>query len=438
MLKKLLNIGINHSMPIYEQRKIRLLNFLGIVLMVVQPFAITLYSIEQDILGLTFAVLDGLSGVFVIYFNHRKNYHFTRLFIFCYFPLSLLLQIIILKSPEIELFWVSVLIGIFFVFDTSKTRKLFFIYVGVLIIISYSYLSYYSLVPFSAEKFVYALLNIVVLMTVLIISTYQMLSFFIKNTEYFQLLAEEKNQEILQQNEEILQQSEYLNETNKLKDRLFSIIAHDLRNPVAALRNTIDILEPEMLNTNELAFIKEELSRQFSSMDFTLNNLLTWARSQMKGEVIKAEPIDMHEIIENNARLFAPMLKAKELLLLNTIDEKVKAYADLNHFRFILRNLINNAIKFSENEGVITISAIEEANFVTITVGDKGIGIRQEQQKKLFHINTNYTTEGTQGEKGTALGLILCKEFVEKNGGKIWVESEIGKGSTFYFTLPKC
>ncbi len=437
MLKKLLNAGIEPSMFIFEQRRIRLLNFISLILIVYQPFTITLYTIAQDTWGVIFSVFDGLAGILVIYLQSQKRSVSARIFIFIYFPISLFIQVIVLKAMELQSFWLLTLIGVFFIFENGRLRKLFFGYIGILIVISYFFLYNMNELPFSSEKFMLLMLNIVLITFLFLISTYYFLSFFIQNTEYFQKLAEERNQEILIQNEEIMQQAEYLNETNKLKDRLFSIIAHDLRNPVAALRNTIDILDPQMLNTSELAFIKEELSRQFNSMDFTLNNLLAWAKSQMKGEVMKVENIDIHQIVDNNAKLFEPMLKAKEILLSNAVDEQTKAYADLNHFRFILRNLLNNAIKFSEKEGVITVSAVEKGDFVTIAVKDKGIGIRQEQQKKLFNINTNYSTDGTHGEKGTALGLILCKEFVEKNGGKIWVESEVGKGSTFYFTLQK-
>lgn len=261
-----------------------------------------------------------------------------------------------------------------------------------------------------------------------------------QQNEALDALNEELQQNIQQvemQKREIELQSAQLSDANQTKDRLFSIIAHDLRNPVAALRNTIDILSPDILNSEELDFIKEELGRQFSSMDFTLNNLLGWARSQMQGENVKPSRVNAYEIVINNLELFAPMLHAKQVQFQNSVPPTLHVWADLNHLRFIFRNLINNAIKFSQKESMIFISAREDANFVTFAIRDKGIGIREEKQKRLFDIQTNFSTDGTAGEKGTGLGLVLCKEFVEKNGGKIWVESEVGRGSTFYFTLLK-
>ncbi len=260
-------------------------------------------------------------------------------------------------------------------------------------------------------------------------------------TQENEKLVREQNEVLEQKVQErtlqIAKQATELRKLNVFKDRLFSIIAHDLRNPVAALRNTIDILDPEMLNTDELTFIKAELGRQFSSVDFTLNNLLVWAKNEMQGEGAKQEKINAYKIVEENMALFAPMLFTKEIQFQNTISPDIKIWADLNHVRFIFRNLINNAIKFSENNGLITITAMEKDRLTTLTVQDNGTGIKVEKQQKLFDIHTNYSTDGTAGEKGTGLGLILCKEFVEKNGGNIWVKSEVGKGSIFYFTLPK-
>ncbi len=437
MLKSLLNFGVIPLMSVTEQRKVRLLNFLCLLLILVQPFVVLSYAIQGNILGEATSVIDIFAAMLALYLQSKQKFHLARVAIFAYYPLSLFVQITLLQSPEIQLFWGTVLIVIFFLFDESFWRKILFIYVGLLAIMSYYYLSYDLQTPFTWEKFVSSVLNILVVVITLLIATYQMLSFFEKNTMYFQRLTEEKNQEILQQNEEILQQSEYLNEMNRLKDRLFSVIAHDLRNPVAALRNTIDILDPQILSSGELEFIKAELIQQFGSVDFTLNNLLTWARGQIKGEILLPEVINVHEIVEGSIEDFTGFSSSKNIAIINDVPKHTQVYADLNHLRFLLRNLLNNAIKFSQKQGVITIFAYEDERFTVIAVKDKGVGISPEKQSYLFDIYSNFTTEGTQGEKGTGLGLILCKEFVEKNGGKIWVESKVGKGSSFYFTLPK-
>ncbi|MCU0391815.1 MAG: ATP-binding protein, partial [Thermoflexibacter sp.] len=245
---------------------------------------------------------------------------------------------------------------------------------------------------------------------------------------------DEANASLSENLKEIQKQNQALDEANKTKNKLFSIIAHDLRNPVAALRNAVDILDPNILNSSELEFIKAELNRQFKGMDFTLSNLLTWAKTQMEEEKLMRENINLTALIAGNEDLYLAMFKEKSLHFVNKVPPDMLVYANIDYLRFILRNLINNAIKFSEIGGTITITASQRVGDIVIAVKDTGVGIGKERQENLF--KGNQVTEGTAGEKGTGLGLVLCKEFVEKNGGKIWVESEIGKGSTFYFTLP--
>lgn len=250
-----------------------------------------------------------------------------------------------------------------------------------------------------------------------------------------EVLIEEKNKEL---NEKIEQRTAELRASNITKDKLFSIISHDLRSPMAALKSTIEILDPQILNSVELEMIKRELSKQFEATDDTLQNLLLWAKSQMGGVSIQKEEIQLKKIIDQKIVLFALIAENKQIRLINNIEEQIQVYADINHLRLILRNLIANAFKFTLINGTITISATQESeDFITIAVKDTGVGMTVEQIGKLFITNTHFSTRGTDDEHGTGLGLLLCKDFVEKNGGKIWVESEINKGSTFYFTLPK-
>lgn len=290
-------------------------------------------------------------------------------------------------------------------------------------------------------NWLYVALGLVFLVSILTFSLYRSRQ---KLWQANRLLAfqktelEQKNAEIDEQNRSISLQSAQLQEMNKFKDKLFSIIAHDLRNPVMALKNTIDILDPEILHTSELTFIKTELLKQFNSMDFTLTNLLEWARSQMKGENYFKEYLNLREIVENTIKLLQSLAKLKEITICNQVPAHSIVHADLNHVRFVIRNLINNAIKFTNRGGYINIFvSSQDNNYCVIAIKDTGIGISKEEQNKLFNMNINTSGQGTEGEKGTGLGLILCKEFVEKNNGRIWVESEKGQGSTFYFTLPE-
>ncbi len=233
-------------------------------------------------------------------------------------------------------------------------------------------------------------------------------------------------------------------DSNKTKDKFFSIIAHDLRSPFNSMLGF-----SKMLNKN---FDKYDTEKQKKLLGFVhidiqntyklLENLLLWSRSQQgvidfkpKKETLYLLFVDIIEVLKQSA-------KNKSITLTNQISKNLNVNADIDMFSTIIRNLISNAIKFTPRGGEILINArsITDENkqgFAEITVKDNGVGISKEIQSKLFDIGENRSTEGTENEEGTGLGLILCKEFVEKHGGKIWVESEVGTGSSFVFTLPE-
>ena len=259
------------------------------------------------------------------------------------------------------------------------------------------------------------------------------------------LLLSKRNQQIRlnqilnQKNDEISIQRDHLNELNQTKDKLFSIIAHDLRGPIG---NTSSFLE--VLTENDGEFTKEQLLENLillkdsSKATFKLlENLLTWARSQ-KGEIeFNPVPNDLFKVVQSNIDLFASNAENKKILILNNLDQYLIFDFDSDMINTVVRNLINNAIKYTREAGQITISAKKVDSKIEISVNDTGIGIDSETAKKLFTSDLKPNKkEGTIGEKGTGLGLILCKEFVLKHNGNIWAESELGRGSTFSFTLP--
>ncbi len=254
---------------------------------------------------------------------------------------------------------------------------------------------------------------------------------------------ESANEELVQQKEELEQSSEFvqlqakkLTEINTQKDKLFSIIAHDLRSPMGALKNSIEILDPDILTKGELDVIKKELIKQFKATDETLQNLLHWARSQMQGEIINPISLRISVIADETIEFLAKIASKKKIKLKNEINPAVEVLADKNHLQTIFRNLISNALKFTNKKGEIIISSKDEGKNIQIAVKDTGVGMTEAEKNKLF-TNLYYTTKGTEGEGGSGLGLTLVKDLVEKNGGTIRIESEVGKGSTFYFTLPK-
>jgi signal transduction histidine kinase len=244
------------------------------------------------------------------------------------------------------------------------------------------------------------------------------------------------NMLLLEHQEEIKKRSIELEQLNQVKDKFFSIISHDLRSPMNALAGTLDLLEQKNITQDEFNSLSKNLRIQFNHTRTLINNLLNWTLLQMDKLKIQSEKVLLHAKVEESFAALQ-MLYPKNIIMENKVGEKVAAFADPNVVNLVLRNLILNAVKFTESGGRIWISSQENGKEITVSVSDNGIGIQPEIKEMLFEKTSGYSTRGTANEKGTGLGLILCKEFVEKNGGRIWLESELGKGTTFYFTLPK-
>ncbi|SEA40651.1 PAS domain S-box-containing protein [Flavobacterium gillisiae] len=227
-------------------------------------------------------------------------------------------------------------------------------------------------------------------------------------------------------------------ELNATKDKLFSIIAHDLRNP---FNNIIGISELLTENTEDLETTETKeyiniIKSQAKDTLILLDNLLNWAQSQTGQISFNPGKIILSDVMPKIIKLNTSLSKSKNISLNYCSLEKIEVYADENMLRTIMRNLISNAIKFTKLGGYININAVSRQEHVEISISDNGIGINKEKLTELFNISSNITTYGTANEKGSGLGLVLCKEFVEKHKGKIWVESEDGKGSDFKFILP--
>ncbi len=244
-------------------------------------------------------------------------------------------------------------------------------------------------------------------------------------------------EELSTQAEEIQAKNSKLIETSSVKDKILSIIAHDVRSPLTVIGSFLELWETGDFDAKETVELVSQIKiSTFNTVDM-LDNLLTWAKSQMKGITSKPTNIILAKIIENKIELLDELAKPKRITFINNISEQTNIYADANQLGIILHNLLGNAIKFTPENGIITIDSTTTEKFIEISVTDTGIGITEENIKKLFSIESHFTTVGTSNEKGTGLGLLLCKEFIENSGGAITVKSKIGKGATFAFTLPK-
>ncbi|MDP2235207.1 MAG: PAS domain S-box protein [Bacteroidales bacterium] len=238
--------------------------------------------------------------------------------------------------------------------------------------------------------------------------------------------------------EEALRKSETkLRELNAQKDKFFSIIAHDLRSPFSAIIGLSDLLTDQIKDKDYAGIdLYAKMIGQSSQKALDLlMNLLEWTRAHTGRMVFNPEKFILTDLIEDNKLLFDLIAGQKDIIIKNVLPKEITVFADKSMISTVLRNLISNAIKFSGKGGEINISVEKNANEILVSISDNGVGIAPKRLDKLFRIDESDSTPGTNNEKGTGLGLILCKEFVEKHGGKIWVESEEGKGSTFYFTL---
>ncbi|MGZ2369455.1 PAS domain S-box protein [Ancylomarina sp. YFZ004] len=238
---------------------------------------------------------------------------------------------------------------------------------------------------------------------------------------------------------QIIKENEiHLKEINATKDKLFSIIAHDLRSPFNGILGFSELLI-ENIKKYEITESEKYLGIINSSAKNTLtllDNLLDWAKLQTGQITFNPQKTILSSIICGTIELSNTAAVAKHISITQNMPDDIEVYADKDMLKVVLRNLISNAIKFTKSDGNISATAKKRHSQVEIAISDNGVGMNEETISKLFQIETNNTTIGTENEKGSGLGLILCKELVEKQGGKIWVESELGKGSVFKFTLP--
>lgn len=239
-------------------------------------------------------------------------------------------------------------------------------------------------------------------------------------------------------NKKLVKASEELNEINSTKDLFFSIIAHDLRGPFNSLLGITEILAEDSreLSTEEITNLSKEVNQNARGVFLLLENLLEWSSSQLGKISYNPQKFDLNEVVIQNINLYRKTASVKNIDVNFTHNNNATVYGDKNMLDSVTRNLINNAIKFTPKNGKIDIETIKENSKVVLSVQDSGMGISQEEIDKIFKLGSEVKRAGTENEKGTGLGLVLCKEFVNKNNGTIEVNSEEGKGSLFKVTLP--
>ncbi len=390
---------------------------------------ISLLSIKQKnsslikYIGGSFSLLSGLiSSVLIIGYLYKAPFLYGSQIIPVSLPSTIcfiLFSITLLRVYELK-FWTYN-----FIKDNKVSNRLFkwFLPVGIFIIILQGYLiSNFSLIVNNPPLFVALTLFIVIPVTILLI-------FRVSSIIGIKLLTAEQT---LKESEEKLRQ------LNLDKDRFISILGHDLKSPFNNILGFSKELIEDIrnLNIDEIEDIVKNINKSARITNNLLEDILMWARTQQGNIPFKPQKLRFKDICKNILETLTTNAETKNLTINCLAEDDLIVFADRDMTKTILRNLLSNAIKFTKKGGNINISAERTDSNVTISVSDNGVGIPPDNLTMLFDISEVLTTKGTEKETGTGLGLLLCKEFVEKHGGKIWVESEIGKGSNFKLTLP--
>jgi len=244
-----------------------------------------------------------------------------------------------------------------------------------------------------------------------------------------------KNQEIVFKNQIIEEQRLRQEKINLVKDKLFSVISHDMRTPLTQLQGILSLMEENAMQMSEWTDLLPALKRNVQSSSEQLDTLLIWSKNQMQGFQTHISQFPIYNLAEKNHNLLRVSLEEKQINFSNSIDPELRIEADQEMIHIVIRNLLSNAIKFTPNGGHIYLSSSESDGMAQIRVMDTGVGIKEEDYEKIFE-EIDFSTAGTLGEKGTGLGLKLCRDFLVMNRGDIKVESVFGKGSSFIFTIP--
>lgn len=446
-LERIKMLGVSERMDEYEKRKLVIfnqLNFLQLVTGIVVPFTLLVDDKQLSLSACFQSALPAFVSLLVLSLNRRCKYEAALISYFLLYPI--VTSVIYMGGINLgtELFFV--LYGILSVFFLQDIGQMLFS-VG-LSMVSYFVLSvvwknyHYQL---ENTHFVFFLFNQVLAILFIFYGLYLVKR---ENTDYqFNILSKsralhKKNIEIQQQKKEIAdkadlleKQTARLTESNAIKNKLFSVIAHDLKTPMYALRNLFQNVEQLDMPAEEIKAMIPDVMNDLNYTTGLMENLLQWAKSQMQVNATRPQMIDVAEMSGDVVKLLRLQARAKQITVQNKIKGKAVVYADRDMIHLVLRNLLSNAIKFTPQKGKIIVGATEMPSFVEIFVQDTGTGICKEALDKIRQ-NGFYTTKGTMNESGTGLGLMLCKEFVVKNGGHMYIESEPGNGSVFSFTLP--
>ncbi len=433
MFERIKSLGVTPELNAQERSKLGIfnqLNFFQLITGIAVPVVGILSATRFPYGGWFIVCLPALVSIGVLVLNSFRLYHEALLAYFIFYPLFICFSYINGISFGIELSFVLYgILSVFFITD-----------IGYMVFsIAFSMVSYFILTvvldkyPYQLEEINYVAYLINQVLAIIYIF-YGLFLIKTENQNYNRALHE-TNEEIRRQSTQLQEQAEQLDQLNSMQTKLFSVISHDLKAPMYALRNLFATMELQNMPAKDIKAFIPDVQKDLNYTVGLMENLLQWAKSQMKSHHVHAQAIDVNDLLGEVVGVLHLQAENKNITIENHSVEDIIISADRDMISLVLRNLISNAIKFTPPGGKILVGATEMSSFTDIYVQDSGKGIGQEELKKI-NSQEFFTTNGTAQEQGTGLGLMLCREFLAKNGGKLRIESELGKGSKFSFTLP--
>ena len=441
-------IGFTETMEEYDQRKLGIfnkLNFFQLITGILIPVGGMFSNSQLPVSIWIIACLPALVSFIVLFFNYQRKHETALLVYFILYPFFTCVVYLYGFNPGVGLTFI--LFGILSVFFLKDTGYIIFC-------LCFSMVSYFLLAvviehqPYELQEFNNGL-YLFNQGLALVFIFYGLFLIKKENDIYHtrilskNYMLEGKNEQIqkqtnkLEESAELLkQQATQLAELNTVKTKLFSIISHDLKAPMYAIRNLFREANEKNMSAEELKNNIPEVLKDMNYAVGLMENLLQWAKTQMQSTTVNPEVVDIEKSIDEVYQSLHLQAKNKGIIMLNDAPPRVHGFIDKDMMNLVLRNLLSNAIKFTPEKGTISIGVHEHPSFIEIYVKDSGMGMSHEALAKIRN-NDYFTTKGTASESGTGLGLMLCKEFLVKNGGQLYIESQPGEGSTFSFSVPK-
>ncbi len=420
-IRSILDIGIHAELDPIELKKTRVLNLCVLLGMLTNTIFIPVNIYEGHYWNVGLLALNTIGSLIFLLINYYKYIQTARLILNILSTISICISAIKFQNGN-EYFLIANLVIVNIIFK----KPLLITILSTITIFCFVFIRITDTSIWMYEAFPTYRVNINI--TNALILTFLGLLYYRYEQIFYEKELQESQQKLQKKNAE-------LEDSNITKEKLFSIIAHDLRSPIAQLRNTLDLVNRQMLTPEEFNKLIEHISLQVKQLQGGLDNLLKWSNSQLEGIEAKPEKIDFKNMIGLVLSLMQAEIENKEIKV-NIKSEGGPIWADPDHLQLVLRNLLSNAIKYSYKNHVIDIQHYTRNHEVIISVADQGDGMDKTLRDHVFSSANIISKRGTMNEKGTGLGLKLCKEFVEKNNGRIWVEENQPKGVIFFVSFP--